>query len=345
MDSRLLEYKDKNVLVTGNTGFKGSWLTVWLKHLGARVYGYSIEPPTTPNMYNALNLHKQVTQRLNDIRNYPYLQGFVEMTNPEYIFHMAAQPIVAKSYKDRRETFEVNVQGTLNMVEAGLCSDTLKHLVVVTTDKVYENKPPYYYSENSPLGGDDPYGISKACAELVVRAYRDRYTEAGKTITTVRAGNVVGGGDFAIRIVPETIKSIITDKALNIWAPRSKRPWQHVLDCLYGYLLVGITETRLNEAFNFGPSEENCIPVERLVTMIIKEWGKGNYQIAEKTFYETEFLMLNPTAAEVVFGWKVKYEPKAFVQKIVEWYKAFYEKSEDMYKLTLKQIEEYENLT
>lgn len=336
----LKNYKNEKVLITGNTGFKGSWLSLFLQKLGARVYGYALEPPTIPSMYDSLELKNIIEYPYyGDIRDRTRLDAIIEAVQPKFIFHLAAQPIVKTSYEKPIETFEINSMGTLNLMEIAKNYDSIKSIVVITTDKVYEDKSPYIYSEFDSLGGDDPYSASKACAELIVNAYKLPYKEKGISLATCRAGNVIAGGDFSYRIVPQCVESLYRKKPFGIWYPEAIRPWQFVLDCLHGYLLVGINQK--SGAWNFGPVIGNRISVDQLTQKIIKCWGQGESKITLKPFYETKYLQLKTDKATNELWWKPKYDIDKTVEKIVEWYKTFYEHPEDLYSLTCKQLDEF----
>ncbi len=343
-------YKGKSVLITGNTGFCGSWLSIWLKKLGAKVSGYSLHPPTQPNMFEALKLENEIPTVFGDIRDENILALTLDYVKPEFVFHLAAQPIVKDSYRKPKETFETNTMGTLNVLEAIRETPSVKVAVMITTDKVYEDKYPYVYSENNQLGGNDPYSASKACAEHVIATYRHSYLSTNVMVASARAGNIIGGGDWAERIVPISIKSIVAGEKIPIYAPNSTRPWQHVLEPLYGYLLLGAKMYQgfeLDEAWNFGPELESCITVENLVKKIIKYWGSGEYTITnpDKTMPESMYLRLNCNKAKKLLGWKPKYSVDEAVKETVSWYKEYYHGYNDyhrLYDFTVKQIEKYE---
>ncbi len=334
-------YKNKRVIITGETGVKGVWLSLWLKKLGAQVYGYSIGPPTQPNMYDALQMKHRITSFKGDIRDRVRLDAIIEDCKPEFIFHMAAETIVKDSFEKPNLTFNVNTIGTLNLVDIAKDYPSVKSVVVVTTDKVYENCFPYIYKEDAKLGGDDPYSASKACAELVVNAFKKDYKEKGIALATVRAGNVIGGGDWQYRLVPMCIESMVKDSIVGTWCPNAVRPWQFVLDCLYGYLLIGANYK--SGAYNFGPKDENCIKVSELLIKFINVWDKGGFKTVGKTFRESECLKLDSSKAKKELGWEARYNIDKMVEQTVKWYQTYYYEPDYLYELTLKQIEEYEN--
>lgn len=344
---KLENFRDKRVLVTGATGFKASWLSVWLNKLGAHVYGFSLEPPSRPNMYyDGLELNKVIQNQYGDVRDKVRLDAVVEFIQPAYVFHLAAQPIVKTSYENPQLTFETNTIGTLNLLEACKKVESIESIVVVTSDKVYKNIYPYEYTELSELGtnGDsDPYSASKACAELVVDCYRKIFHEKGVALATVRAGNVIGGGDWgANRLIPDITRSIVAGEQLSIYSPEAVRPWQYVLDCLYGYMSVAALHR--NESWNFGPKSLNCITVEDMVKRYMKAWGCGTYTVVPKSFRESPCLKLKIDKAKKELYWAPQYNVDKIIERTVHWYKTFYEDPKHLMQVTLKEIEEYESL-
>ena len=344
-------YKGKKVLVTGHTGFKGSWLSVWLMKLGAEVIGYSLEPPSDPNMFEAIGLKDRITHVHGDVRGDGSCLGFVlEHTKPEFVFHLAAQPIVRRSYTEPKLTLQTNIMGTVNVLEAVRATDSVRACVVVTSDKCYENKEWVYgYRETDPMGGDDPYSSSKGCAELVTAAYRQSYS---LPVSTVRAGNVIGGGDWGEdRLIPDCVRALSQQKPIRVRNPNATRPWQYVLDVLQGYLLLGglMYEAGANfsGSWNFGPNDESVITVEELVRHIIEYWGKGVYIANSGTQpHEATLLKLDTGKARVLLGWKPTYELYKTIQKTLDWYKYFYVgmNKEALYDYTVREIEVYERL-
>ena len=349
-------YKDKKVLVTGNTGFKGSWLSVWLAQLGAKVIGYSIGPPTVPNIFEATGLGNRIVNILGDVRDEGHLLSVFEAHQPEFVFHLAAQPIVRRSYKEPRLTYETNVMGTVNLLEAVRKTESAKVVVVVTSDKCYENKElTHGCREIDSLGGEDPYSSSKACAELVVSAYRASFFNSGTgsqrvALASGRAGNVIGGGDWGEdRLVPDCARALSAGKEIVIRNPVSIRPWQYVLEPLGGYLLLGAKMYQENGryagAWNFGPSENDVISVEEVVRRMISYWGTGEYRLESSPNEprEARSLRLNCSKARELIGWKPTYTINEALMETVAWYKEFYKKrvTSDLYDYTVKQILKY----
>jgi CDP-glucose 4,6-dehydratase len=349
-------YRGKTVLVTGDTGFKGSWLSIWLTELGAKVIGYSLEPPTKPSMFEATGLGKKHTRVVGDVRDEEHLLSVFREHRPELVFHLAAQPIVRRSYKEPRLTYETNVMGTVNLLEAVRKTECAKIVVVVTSDKCYENRERNLgYKETDQLGGRDPYSSSKACAELVVAAYRSSFFGSSGdspvvAIASARAGNVVGGGDWGEdRLVPDCIRALNTGKEILIRNPASVRPWQHVLEPLSGYLLLG---TKLHEncarfatAWNFGPSGNDNSIVEEIVKKVIAYWGSGTYNAkhTSKEPEEASLLRLDCGKAHEILGWEPTYATDEALRETVAWYKKFYqgENPLKLYDYTLEQIAKY----
>lgn len=351
MDSFNGIYKDKTVLITGHTGFKGSWLSIWLIELGARVIGYALDPYTEKDNFILAGVGNKVIDIRGDIRNFKKLNDVFQKYKPDFVFHLAAQPLVGASFKKPLETFETNVMGTINVLEAIRHCDSVKTGIIVTTDKCYENKEQVYgYRESDKLGGYDPYSSSKACAELAINSWRSSFMNPkdflihGKAIASVRAGNVIGGGDWAKdRLIPDCIKSIEKRKTIEIRKPDAVRPWQHVLEPLGGYLLLGErlvdNPQKFSQAWNFGPELESLVTVKTVVEMVIDNYGEGEMEItkSEEQIHETGFLNLDITKAVIELGWKPMLSMSEKIQMTIEWYKKY--KNEDVYKLCTKQIE------
>ncbi len=349
-------YQNKRVLITGHTGFKGSWLTLWLVNLKAQVIGYSLEPPTQPNLFEVLNLREQIIHILGDVRDGEKLKEAIKEHKPEIVFHLAAQPLVRYSYKHPKLTVETNVMGTVNLLEAVKSSESVRVVVVITTDKCYENKEWYYgYREIDPLGGYDPYSSSKACAELVGKAYRNSFfnpKDYGKThwvsLATCRAGNVIGGGDWQVdRLIPDCVKALSKGEVIKIRNPYAIRPWQHVFEPLYGYLLLGKKmweePTKYCEAWNFGPFERDLARVKDVVERVIELWGDGAYKVEkDNTYHEARILRLDISKAMMKLGWCPKWDLFTALNRTVKWYKLFYESSTDMFEYSLQEIKNYE---
>lgn len=344
-------YKNKKVLITGNTGFKGAWLSMWLNKLGANVMGYSLEAPTNPSMFQICELDKKIDTVIKDIRDEACLTNLFNKFKPDIVFHLAAQPLVRYSYKFPRETYETNVMGTVNVLEAAKNVDSVQAVVVVTTDKCYENKEWVYgYRESDSLGGYDPYSSSKGCAELVVSAYKNCfYNERRIGLATVRAGNVIGGGDWAEdRLIPDFIRAVSKNKSILIRNPLAIRPWQHVLEPLSGYLWLGALmlkdKEKYSNAWNFGPRDTDILSVEQVLKIAIKNWGNGSFEVDKSEQpHEANLLKLDISKANSFLKWYPVYDVNMAIYKTIEWYKTYYEnKNEDMYEYTLKQIEDYE---
>ncbi|MDD3302630.1 MAG: CDP-glucose 4,6-dehydratase [Candidatus Gracilibacteria bacterium] len=344
-------YKGKKILITGSTGFKGSWLAFWLNNLGANVIGYSLEPNTKPSLFSILKLENKINQIYGDINNLKEFNGVVKKYNPEIIFHLAAQPIVRESYKDPIYTFQTNAIGTANIMECIRLNECIKGAVIITTDKVYDNKEWIHpYRENDRLGGFDPYSSSKAMAEIVVDSYKKSFLDKlGKRICTVRAGNVVGGGDWSTdRLVPDIVKTIMKDEKLTLRNPNATRPWQYVLEALYGYLIMGekiFENEKYCTSYNFGPELSDTMKVEDLVKISIEILGKGKYDIDESLnngMHEAGLLLLDNTKAKIMLNWKPKYKIKETLTRTLNWYKTYYNNG-DIEKLSLEEINNFNN--
>ena len=344
-------YKGKTVLVTGHTGFKGSWLSLWLIKMGANVVGYSLKPNTQPNHFELLNLDMDSVYA--DIRDKNKLESVFEQYRPEIVFHLAAQPLVRLSYKEPVETFETNIMGTINVFEAVKNKSFVKAIVNITSDKCYENKEWIWgYRENDAMGGYDPYSASKGCAELIANSYRssffnnDTYGEKHSTLLgSCRAGNVIGGADWSDdRLIPDIIKAVINNEKVNIRSPYSTRPWEHVLEPLSGYLCVGQklleNKKQFAEGWNFGPSDEASITVEEVVKKIKQYWDKIEYEIDENAEHphEANLLKLDCSKAHIQLKWKDVWDSETTFKKTVLWYKDFYENN--MIN-TMQDLEQY----
>ena len=348
-------YNDRKVLITGHTGFKGSWLTSWLTHLGADVVGYSLYLPTEPNMFGKLGLENKITHIKGDVRDEKHLKSVLQKYQPDIVFHLAAQPLVRLSFKKPKLTFETNIMGTINLFEAVRVTDGVKAVVNITSDKCYENKEWVYgYRENDSLGGYDPYSSSKACCELVTSAYINSYfnpKEYGKShnkiLASVRAGNVIGGGDWSTdRIITDCINSIIKDEKICVRNPGATRPWQHVLEPLSGYLWLGSlmlkNGTEYSGAWNFGPNEGDMNTVETFVKKFIEIWGCGDYNLEKgEQPHETNLLKLDISKSNYYLKWKPIYNFDDALKITLDWYKNYYEDKIDMYDYTLYQIKKY----
>lgn len=347
-------YKGRRVFVTGHTGFKGSWLCLLLHHLGAEVYGYALQAPTNPALFEEAAIDELIHSCIGDIRDYELLLKTLQEVQPEIVIHMAAQPLVLESYKNPRETYEINVMGTVNLLEACRMVKSVKVIVNVTTDKCYENKEWHWgYRENESMGGYDPYSNSKGCAELVSSSFRNsffnpkEYERHGVGLATARAGNVIGGGDWANdRLIPDFMRAISEGREVKIRSPYAIRPWQHVLEPLTGYLKLAAalyTEgAKYAEGWNFGPDDSDAHPVAWITDTLCRKWGEGaRYSIdTDPQPHEATYLKLDCSKAKAVLGWYPKWNIERTLASIVAWNKA-YLAGEDMRVVTENQIKEY----
>lgn len=346
-------YKGKRVFVTGHTGFKGSWLALWLTRLGAEVCGYSLAPNTTPSMFEELKIKDKISKSIiGNILDTEKLEKTMEEFQPDIVFHLAAQPIVRLSYKEPKMTYETNVIGTLNVLESARKCKSVKAFVNVTTDKCYENKEVNRgYKEDEPMGGYDMYSSSKGCVEIMSSSFRRSFLQEDGTyaMATARAGNVIGGGDWAEdRLIPDCVRYINAGEKIEIRNPIAVRPWQHVLEPLSGYLLLGqkLLEEgkKYAEGFNFGPKEESILRVADVAQKVCEYYGKGEVVVQKRDdLHEANLLMLNIEKAEKVLGWTPTYTADEAVKKSVEWYKHFYAKDTNMFDFTMSQIKDYED--
>jgi CDP-glucose 4,6-dehydratase len=347
-------YCNKTVLITGHTGFKGSWLALWLEMLGAQVIGYSLDPPTEPSFFQSTGLSGRIIDIRGNILDQVSVSEVIQAYSPEYIFHLAAQPLVRFSYNHPRETFDVNVMGTANILEAIRLSHRPVTCVCITSDKCYANREcDYAYQEGDPLGGHDPYSASKAAAELVIASYRNSFFCSGKeprvSLSSVRAGNIIGGGDWAQdRIVPDCIRALVKGIPIEVRNPRAVRPWQFVLDPLFGYLWLALNmrsnPEKYADAWNFGPDYSNPIDVRTLTEKIIREWGSGTWKEHsgnENMPHEAGYLKLDSAKSMVRLGWKPAYTIDEAIRKTIGWYGKYYSGTRDMYKFSLRQVETF----
>lgn len=347
-------YRGKRVLITGHTGFKGSWLSLLLNELGADVYGFALEPPTSPSLYKEAKIDELVTSYIGDVRDIYYLTKVIQEVQPEIVFHMAAQPLVRESYKIPVETYSTNVMGTVHLLEACRSTSSVKAIVNVTTDKCYENKEWHWgYRENEPMGGYDPYSNSKGCSELITSAYRNsffnpsEYKNHGVAVATARAGNVIGGGDWAEdRLIPDFIRAISKGEKVRIRSPFAIRPWQHVLEPLSGYLRLAeflYTEgPKFAQAWNFGPYDHDARNVEWITNTICEFWGdEASFEIDKKPQpHEANYLKLDCSKANAELNWFPKWDIQTTLKSIVDWNKA-YLNNEDIREVTKRQIHQY----
>jgi CDP-glucose 4,6-dehydratase len=347
-------WKNKVVLITGHTGFKGSWLSLWLQHLGAKVIGYALSPPTTPSLFEKANIASGMISVTGDIRDLQHVKQVFNQYHPEIVFHLAAQPLVRYSYQEPIETYETNVMGTLNILEGIRSIKTVRSVIMVTTDKCYENKEwDWAYRENEPMGGYDPYSSSKGCAELLIASYRNSYFPQEKfnihktAIASVRAGNVIGGGDWAEdRLLPDIIRAFQHNQLVNIRYPDAIRPWQHVLEPLYGYMMLaeklyhgGVDYA---QAWNFGPLEQDVKPVQWIVKKMTLLWeGGADWETKnDDTLHEANYLKLDCSKAHQQLKWWPKWDLETALEKIVEWHKTEHE-NKSIKDVCIKQIYEY----
>lgn len=350
-------FAGKKVFVTGHTGFKGSWLSLWLADLGAEVHGYALAPATSPSLFDVAGVAgKLVSHRIADIRDHGALRSALDEVRPDIVFHLAAQPLVRLSYREPRETYETNVMGTVNLLEAVRQCDSVRVCQIITSDKCYENREwVYAYRENDPMGGYDPYSNSKGCTELVVLAYRqsffhpDRIGAHSVSLASSRAGNVIGGGDWAEdRIIPDCVRALSNRETIQVRNPYAIRPWQHVLEPLSGYLWLAARQWQQPGSFeggwNFGPTGAGNIDVRRIVELAVEAWGEGKWHVPEMPhdrLHEANFLKLDITKASSLLGWGPVCTVPQAVTDTMSWYKAFHEASGDMSGITLAQIHEY----
>lgn len=350
----------KKVFVTGHTGFKGSWLITWLHLLGATVKGYALQPENEKDIYNIISPHVNIQSIIADIRDKQKLQEEIISFQPDFIFHLAAQPLVRRSYQIPAETFEINAVGTANLLEALIHLQKKCTTIIITTDKVYKNKERNKsYKEKNRLGGYDPYSASKACAEIITESftksffnsdsYGDEYGTHQKTLATARAGNVIGGGDWnKDRIIPDIINHLKTGKEIPVRNPNAIRPWQHVLEPLGGYLLLAALlndpdiyrKKKLSPAYNFGPKSKDHLPVKKLVEIAIACWGNGNWEDVSNSsqVHEAGILKLNINRAKKELNWKPKLNSKEAIQWTIDWYR---QPAEILYDYTVAQIKSY----
>ena len=344
-------WSGKNVFLTGHTGFKGGWLSLWLSSMGAKVTGFALAPNTSPNFFQVAEINSVIKESyIADIRNLDLLLSAIQKCQPDILIHMAAQPLVRYSYSNPVETYSTNVMGTVNVLESVRRIKSIKSVIVVTTDKCYENKEwEWGYRENDAMGGQDPYSNSKGCAELVTSAYRKSYfsIKDSTLIATARAGNVIGGGDWSDdRLIPDAIKAFENSKPLIIRNPFAVRPWQHVLEPLSGYLILAekmfLSGTDFSSAWNFGPLDSDARSVEVVIDLLINRWGpnaKWLKEVAEQP-HESHFLKLDCSKARLHLGWFPKWSLEMAIENIFEWHSAFRSNS-NMRLYSLEQINRY----
>jgi len=321
-------YRGKKVFITGHTGFKGSWLVRILLQAGAEVTGYALESPTTPSLFHLTKTEKEMHSVIGDIRDYDHLFKTMHEAEPDIVFHLAAQPLVRLSYEQPVDTYSTNVMGTVHLLEAVRQTSSVRSCVNVTTDKVYQNNEWYWgYRENENLCGYDPYSNSKSCSELVTYSYRNAFFSSpdSASLSTARSGNVIGGGDFARdRIIPDCVRAVMDNKEIIVRNPHSIRPYQHVLECLSGYLLLAAkqyNDKKVEGAYNFGPNEEDCITTGKLVELFCSEWKGSSWRIQEDEGpHEANFLKLDCSKAKTVLEWRPEWQIQQAMTQTVSGY-------------------------
>jgi CDP-glucose 4,6-dehydratase len=345
-------WKGKKVFITGHTGFKGSWLSLWLQDMGAIVMGYALEPNTTPNLFTKANVAQNMVSEIGDITDLNHISESMKAFDPEVLIHMAAQPLVRLSYQEPVLTYATNVMGTVNVLEAARKCTNLRAIVSVTTDKCYENKEwDWGYRENEPMGGHDPYSSSKGCAELVTAAYRKSFFNDSNyaVLASARAGNVIGGGDWAAdRLIPDILRAFEKNEPVIVRNPMSTRPWQHVLEPLSGYLVLAqhLYEERSNvaEGWNFGPSDEDCKPVSWILDKMVSHWGNGaSWQLDKNNNpHEAGYLKLDCSKAGMRLNWYPKWNLQYTLESIIKWHQ-HYLLQNNIQEQCLLEIAKYQN--
>ena len=344
---------NKRVFLTGHTGFKGGWLSLWLQSLGAEVHGYALNPPTEPNLFTATNAGMgMASSTIADIRDASALAVAMQIAQPDIVFHLAAQPLVRYSYAEPTETYAVNVMGTVNLFEAVRKTSTVRAVVNVTTDKCYENREWVWpYRENESMGGHDPYSSSKGCAELVTAAYRRSFLQqSGISVASARAGNVIGGGDWAPdRLIPDFLRAIDTSQAIVVRCPNAIRPWQHVLEPLSGYVTLAerlfVDGSIFAEAWNFGPADEDARTVSWIIERLVAATPGSSWRLDQSPqLHEANHLKLDSSKARAQLGWQARWKLHTALEKTLEWY-ACWRDGEDMRQRTIAQIAIYQATT
>jgi CDP-glucose 4,6-dehydratase len=347
-------YRGERVLVTGHTGFKGAWLAQWLTTMGAEVTGYALDPPTQPNLFEALGLGSRLRHVVADVRDLDCLVAEVRAAQPEVIFHLAARALVRRAYEEPRDTFETNVMGTVNLLEAARSCPSVRAVVIVTSDKVYLNpETGHAFRESDPLGGFDPYGSSKGAAELVTAGYRESFFDDpdGAAVASVRAGNVIGGGDWAVdRIIPDAVRALAAGDPIIVRNPEAVRPWQHVLEPLSGYLWLAAHMLRDGHryagAWNFGPLDQGERPVRWVVDRFLSEWGSGSWTTPTPTGrapHEAQRLSLDSSKAREQLGWAPVWDGPAAVRRTAAWYRDYYRDPATARVLVDDQLDAYQD--
>jgi CDP-glucose 4,6-dehydratase len=355
MEDVVNSWQGRRVFLTGHTGFKGGWLSLWLAGRGAQIRGYALDPICEPSLFTAASVTSILDDVRGDIRDHARLQASMTEFRPEVVFHLAAQPLVRHSYADPLGTYDINIMGTAHVLEAVRKTPSVRAVVCVTTDKCYQNQEWIWpYRETDPLGGYDPYSSSKACAEIIAAAYRssffpvDRLHEHHVAVATARAGNVIGGGDWSEdRLIPDLIRGFMSKQPVPIRRPKAVRPWQHVLDPVYGYMMLAerlLAEPgEFSSSYNFGPGDDDAWPVERIATKLVSLWGEGASWVCDSApgVHEAHFLRLDASKAHAELGWR----PLLKIADAIEWTTAWYQawrRGADMRQETQAQIADYE---
>jgi len=345
-------FNKKKILVTGHTGFQGGWLSTWLIMLGADLYGFSLTPNTKPSLFKAINLEKKMTSIIGDIQDFENLKYHIKKVKPDFVFHLAAQPLVRESYENPLDTFHTNIIGTCNILEILRKMNSVKACVIMTSDKCYKNMElNHAYREIDPMGGHDPYSASKGAAELIISSYMNSFFKEKKNkarIATVRSGNVIGGGDWSQdRIIPDLVKTINSNQVLDVRNPNSIRPWQFVLEPISGMMLLAskMVKNEINsDSWNFGPNVfDSTITVRELVEYAINIWKHGKWKDVsnKKNLHEAKILRLDSTKSNNTLSWRPIYTFKDSIRTTIDWYKKYYRNSKVIDKFTEKQIEKY----
>ena len=340
----------KRVFLTGHTGFKGSWLSLWLAHLGCSIRGYSLNPPTSPSLFDVVKIDTIVDSQIGDIRDQELLNSSMVSFNPDILIHMAAQPLVRHSYDEPIETYEVNVIGTAKVLEAARNCSNLKAIINITTDKCYENAGfDKSYQETDPMGGFDPYSSSKGCSELITASYRSSFlNDLGIGVASARAGNVIGGGDWASdRLIPDILRSFELNRPVIVRSPNATRPWQHVLEPLSGYLLLAQKlyddHKTYSEGWNFGPNEQDVRPVKWILDKMISYWPNASWSLDNNVNpHEASFLKLNISKASELLDWKPTWDLQIALESIIRWHKLWLSDT-DMRKACITEIDNFTN--
>ena len=346
-------WKGKKVFITGHTGFKGGWLSIWLAESGAKITGYSLKPETNPSLFKSCSIEKKINSIIGDVRDEKKLKKTILEAEPDIVFHLASQSLVLKSYENPVETYEINLMGTVNILNAMRDISSVKAFINVTSDKCYANDENLKaFKENDSMGGYDPYSSSKACSELITAAYRSSFFNDTVSIATARAGNIIGGGDWALnRIIPDFIKKINQNQKLSIRNPRAVRPWQFVLEPLNGHLILAeklfLDGQHYSESWNFGPDNQDDKSVEWLISKFDKEYGEGsNFEIesTENSLHEAKNLKLDCSKSMKRLNWSPKLNIEKSISMTCAWYKNFYKGDQDMYSFSAEQIKQYESI-